>query len=229
MSAENAMKGRINSKIRKRVSEIVDNLVVAGAELGTLRVKEKVLEKSVISTAICDSMGVVIYANPSCLKLLGFSDQSLMVGRKAMDFWEEQLKAGEVIKTARREGSWVGELTARRKDGSLLPVQIAVQVLEDSSGQPQYFMGTFRDISDRIRMEDALRESEARYQALFYRSMECLYIHDFSGNFLDANDASLTLLGYTRDELPGINFSKLLSADQIPKAMACIQELLETG
>jgi PAS domain S-box-containing protein/putative nucleotidyltransferase with HDIG domain len=84
-------------------------------------------------------------------------------------------------------------------------------------------------ITEGERVEQALRDSEARYLALFDRSLLCIFIHDFEGKFLDANDAALKLLGYTRDEIPNINFATLLSEDQLPTAFEKLEEIKQTG
>ena len=85
------------------------------------------------------------------------------------------------------------------------------------------------EITERKRSEEALRQSEERYQALFERSLDCVYIHDFAGNFLDANNAALNLLGYRREEIASLNFATLLSEDQIPVALQALQEIMDTG
>ncbi|MDR3577898.1 MAG: PAS domain S-box protein [Anaerolineaceae bacterium] len=80
------------------------------------------------------------------------------------------------------------------------------------------------------QIEEALRESEERYQALFERSLDCVYLHDFKGNFIDANPAALRLLGYQREEITSLNFDSLLaSKDQLPTAFGILKELKESG
>jgi PAS domain S-box-containing protein len=76
---------------------------------------------------------------------------------------------------------------------------------------------------------EALREVKERYSALFDRSLVCIYLHDFEGNFLDANQACLELVGYSREEMGSLAFSSLLSGDQLPVAMATLEEILRTG
>ena len=78
-------------------------------------------------------------------------------------------------------------------------------------------------------MEDALRQSDERYEALFERSLDCVYIADFEGHFLDANQATLNLLGYRIEDFLGLTFESLLTEDQLPTALKTVDEILATG
>jgi PAS domain S-box-containing protein len=81
----------------------------------------------------------------------------------------------------------------------------------------------------RKRAEDVLKETEERYRALFDRSLDLIYIIDFEGHFIDANDAALNRFGYTRDEIGSLNFASLLSEDQLLPAFEELQNIRETG
>jgi PAS domain S-box-containing protein len=89
--------------------------------------------------------------------------------------------------------------------------------------------GTFQDITEQHKAEEALRDTDERYRSLFDRSLDCVYVNDFTGNFIDANQSALTLLGYTRDEITSLNFASLLTPDQISSALKANQEILATG
>jgi PAS domain S-box-containing protein len=82
---------------------------------------------------------------------------------------------------------------------------------------------------EREWIEEALRESEARYRALFDRTLYCVYVHDFEGRFLDVNDAALNLLGYKRDEILSLHLSSLLDEDQLRRAFKVIEVIMRTG
>lgn len=73
------------------------------------------------------------------------------------------------------------------------------------------------------------QEYEQRYRALFERSTDIIYIHDFDGNFLDASQSALNLLGYTRQDIPSLNLISLISRDQLPLMEQCLEELYQTG
>jgi len=71
------------------------------------------------------------------------------------------------------------ESTHRHKDGSLFPVEIHIGKCE--YGNSQVILGVARDVSERKRAEQALRESENSYRALFESSPNVLCIADLSG------------------------------------------------
>jgi len=83
--------------------------------------------------------------------------------------------------------------------------------------------------TERTGAEGVLRDSADRYRALFDRSLDAVYIHDLEGNFLDANDVALRLLGYSRDEILGLSFADLLDDSRLPAALTTLQEIMKNG
>ena len=101
--------------------------------------------------------------------------------------------------------------------------------IKNNSGEVISVLTLATDITEQKQVEEALRESEERYSALFDRSLDCVYIHDFEGNFLDANPAALKLFGYTKEEILSLNFGTLLTEEQMPTALQTLVELKEKG
>jgi PAS domain S-box-containing protein/putative nucleotidyltransferase with HDIG domain len=77
--------------------------------------------------------------------------------------------------------------------------------------------------------ERGLEESENRYNALYNQGALCVFIHDLMGQFIDANDAALNLLGYSREEIPQIHLSHLLDENQMKVARERLEEIKEHG
>ena len=96
-------------------------------------------------------------------------------------------------------------------------------------GQVIGITGVLSDITERKQAEEKLREGEERYHTLFDRSLDLVYLHDFEGNFIDANNAALNLLGYKKQEILSLNFASLLTQDQMTKVIKALEELKKTG
>jgi PAS domain S-box-containing protein len=79
----------------------------------------------------------------------------------------------------RRKAIPITEFDYRRKDGSLGKGEAVAQIVELEEGKKE-ILGILRDVSDRSRMEEELRESEKRYRSLFDDSPVSLWEEDFS-------------------------------------------------
>jgi PAS domain S-box-containing protein len=76
---------------------------------------------------------------------------------------------------------------------------------------------------------EGMQEFFERYEALFERSIYCIYLHDLNGRFLDANKAALNLLGYSKEDLPSLDLSSILTKDQLQKAFERIESDEKSG
>ena len=76
------------------------------------------------------------------------------------------------------------------------------------------------------KLKDILKD---QYKVLFEKSIDAIYLHDLMGNFIDPNPAALDLLGYSKEEVPSINISSLLSEDQSKVAFERLEEIIAKG
>ena len=86
-----------------------------------------------------------------------------------------------------------------------------------------------QELLRRQAVEADLRQSEERYKALFERSLDCVFLTDFEGRFLDANQALLDLLGRRREDIATLTFASLLAEGQLPLAQQAVAEVRTTG
>ncbi len=101
----------------------------------------------------------------------------------------------------RRTGHVVFESVHRRKDGSTFPVEINSALIQ--LDRP-YIIATVRDITERKRVEEAIRASEERFRILVEHASDAFFLQDAGGRVLDVNQRACESLGYTREELIGM-------------------------
>jgi len=101
------------------------------------------------------------------------------------------------------------ELQNRRKDGSIVWVLASVKIVRDDEGNILYHEGTNQDITEARQAREALRLSEVRYRQLHESMMDGFVSGDLRGYAIEANDAFLNMLGYSREELHRLNYNKI--------------------
>jgi PAS domain S-box-containing protein len=158
--------------------------------------------------------GIVAYANGRLQQLTGWSP-SEVVGKPVHLLVPERLRGrhGELVAgyfadpTVRQMGQ-VGCTVLVRSDGSELPVDIALNAMR--IGEDVFAVASVRDDSKRRIVqqelnstEQALREREALYEAVFARSLDAIVLGDDDARFLEVNTAAEELFGGSREELVG--------------------------
>ncbi len=95
------------------------------------------------------------------------------------------------------------ELEFYRKDGPTVWTEITFSLIKDESGNPLYFLCEGRDINERKRAEEALRESEKRLRQVIDLVPHFIFAKDNSGKFILANEAVAGAYGTTVENLIG--------------------------
>jgi diguanylate cyclase (GGDEF)-like protein/PAS domain S-box-containing protein len=98
------------------------------------------------------------------------------------------------------------EVRVRRKDGTIIWLEIGGAPVVDAAGNVVGSMGVHKDVTERRLAEEALRESEARYRLMAENSTDMISRTSNLGIILYASDASRRLLGYEPSELIGHSF-----------------------
>jgi len=189
------------------------------------------VEQNSESIIITDLQGAIDYVNPRFCAVTGYSVEEVLGKNPRM--LNSGLIQPEVYRqmwatlTAGKE--WCGEFHNRKKNGELFWEAASISGIRDDTGKVTRFVAVKEDITERKRIEVALRESEERYRALFDRSLDCVYINDFEGRFLDANPAAFALLGYEQEDLASVTFSSLLIPEHLSRAVCLLEQLRTVG
>ena len=156
-----------------------------------------------------DLDGNFTYFNDAMALITGYSRQELigMNNRRIMDEYYTR-QVSEVFKKVYHTGLAAKAIDWEliRKDGSRCIIEVSVSLKKDLSSRPVGFLGIARDITRRKIMEQALKESERRYRTIIENIEDGYYEVDLAGSFTFFNDAMGRIIGYTRNEMMGMNY-----------------------
>ncbi|MBD0318992.1 MAG: PAS domain S-box protein, partial [Gemmatimonadetes bacterium] len=166
-----------------------------------------------------DVNGVYETLSPSVQGVLGYAPEEL-VGRRygtlhpSGDDWEPSDVDEQTAVTLASGGAPnTYRVVARHRDGHPVTLEL-VETAVRREGELRGVQGFARDITERTRAEEALRESEERYRTLFQESRDAVYITTLDGRFVAVNQALVDQFGYTREELLAGNVADLYTTPQ---------------
>jgi len=129
----------------------------------------------------------------------------------------------------RKADAIITEISLNLGNGKEGLLSVKAKPLYDDEGVIIGAIETISDITDLCAMDKMFQETQDRYTALFERSLECVYIHDFKGYFIDVNQTFLEVLGYDREELFTIGFASMITEDQYSLALRVRDEIMKNG
>ena len=182
------------------------------------RAQERLIEKEMTFRALVNQApealflhaldGRIVDVNEASVDRYGYTREELLqmtagdidpdytVRENSGAFWEK-LKERKQLRFDGRH---------RRKDGSVFPVRVSVSAVEIEGERRIIAMA--EDITDSMRAEAALRESEERFKKLSQLTFEGILIHK-NGVVVDVNESLTEMVGYSKNELVGKNIIQL--------------------
>jgi len=191
-------RGKVDSEV-KRTEEVVRQSELAAAA---------VIEGMSDGVMLVNMKGEIVYVNKAFEKLLGYKASELM-GRSALELptyskSKDRERAREYLLTVIANNSTVPiDMSAITKGGVEIPINFTASVIRDSRGKPRTLVAVVRDVSERQRAEEALRDSEEWSRGMLEAATTGIYLLQ-DGRFQYVNPLFEQISGYTLDELKGL-------------------------
>ncbi|MGO9567917.1 MAG: PAS domain S-box protein [Desulfomonilaceae bacterium] len=176
--------------------------------------------------------GVYTYASPRIMELLGCEPEEV-IGKEPFDLMPEKeatrfaSKLQAVVRTGKPFRGL--EIINKRKDGGLVVIETSGVPFFDSEGKLLGYRGIDRDITERKQAEEALRKSEEKYRTILETIADGYHEADLKGNLTLVNDSLCEILGYSREELLGMNYFRFMDEANVKSTYEAYIEVYRTG
>jgi PAS domain S-box-containing protein len=170
-----------------------------------------------------DLAGNLTFFSDSVCRIHGYSKEELM-GMNNRQYTEKETakKVFQAFTNVYNTGAPLKEFDWQiiRKDGVKRYIEASsVSLLKDSSGKPTGFKGLIRDITDRKKAEELLKQSEAKYRLLADHMKDQVWIMDLDLKITYISPSVEKLLGYTLNEIKQLPLDKLFTKASFKAAM----------
>jgi PAS domain S-box-containing protein len=184
---------------------------------------DNIIESSLDSIVLTDNKGYVTRANKSFLELLGCTEENQVTGKHMAEF--SPIEAGNYESTTgvpvdidkELLDSIITSMSKLTKEGKIsnlefyliqtnkkvIPVEENIVNLYNKEGERTGTAGIIRDISERKRFEEALKQSDEKYQNLIENANDAVISINKEGIIVTLNKKVEEMYGYTREELLG--------------------------
>ena len=114
-----------------------------------LRIMQFAIESSINAVAFFDLKGNLTKTNDSFLKLWAYKNKKELLDKPFTVFMETEIEVSKVLNVLRKDGGWMGEMTAIKKNGLKFNAQVSANMVKDLEGNPISMMASFIDITDK--------------------------------------------------------------------------------
>lgn len=170
----------------------------------------------------------IVYANPAFLRMTGYPMEEVL-GRNCRFLQGDdrgQPALDDLRRALKEERDCRVVLKNHRKDGTIFWNELYVSPVHDDEGRLTNFVGVQSDITDRKLAEERLKESEERFRATFDQAAVGVAHVGPDGRWLRVNRKLQNILGYTEQELAGMNFQQITHPEDLAADMEAIRRML---
>jgi PAS domain S-box-containing protein len=175
------------------------------------------------------------YASPALYNILGYQTTEF-IGQPLYKFtkWKYFAKMARLalrtLQDPDKHPYEIFESVMISKTGEEIPIEITGKALKDKSNKLIGIQGSTKNISDRIKDQLAIQESEQKFRALFNNSPDMFVSTSAeTGKVLLCNNTLLNKLGYKSDEVMGLSVFNFYHEDSIDDARKALNDLMRNG
>lgn len=161
-----------------------------------------------------DEQGIVLTFNPAAERIFGYAG-SEVIGQNIKMLMPEPFRGehdgyiANYLRTGQAKIIGIGrEVIGRRKDGAIFPMDLAISAFR--MGEGRFFTGIVRDITQRKRAEEELREAEERIRSIVDHVIDGIITIDERGTVESLNPAAQRIFGYAAADVVGKNVKMLM-------------------
>ncbi|MBI3784353.1 MAG: PAS domain S-box protein [Deltaproteobacteria bacterium] len=212
----------LTATLEQQVAERTRALVAVNERLGLIT--DNMLD--MLSQVNLD--GIFQYVSPAHEQVLGYPPQQ-MLGKSVFDFLHPDDVGGvTAVIEATLHGASIGRLEFRYRhaDGHYIWLETVGKLLFDDHGTPVGAVLNGRDVTERRRVEESLRESEERFSSAFEFAAIGKALVAPDGRWLKVNRALCELVGYREEELLQKTFQDITHPDDLEADLAYVHQML---
>jgi PAS domain S-box-containing protein len=173
---------------------------------------------------LLDINGTVLSWNPGAQRIKGYAPQEI-IGQSFTRFYTPEDRARgrpfELLAEAVREGRSEEEGWRVRNDGTRFWADVVISAIRGSGGQVRGFVKVTRDLTDRLRAEEQLRQGEERLRLMIGSVREyAIFMLDPQGRVATWNAGAAALKGYEASEIIGQHISRFYRPEDLPAQKA---------
>lgn len=172
---------------------------------------ERLIDMMKDGFSVIDTNGVHISVNESLCRMTGFSPEELIGVGPPHPYWsDEDMDKTQAAFQKTRGGEFEDfELIFKRKNGERFPALVSPSCTKDAQGNVVAYFATIKDISERKRAVEALRQSEEKYRLHFEYASDVIYSIDRNLCILSVSPSVERILGYKVKDLVGKSIGEL--------------------
>lgn len=185
-----------------------------------------IIENSLTANLLTDpAKGSIIACNTAAATMFGYSTEEMKQQRRQDVIDVDDPNSALLAAKRNSEGKIQGELTGIRKTGERFPILYSSAIFTDTDGETKASM-TCIDISTLKKVVNELRQSKEEFSTAFDFASIGMALVSLEGKWLRVNKSLCNMLGYSKDELLGMDFQQITYPEDLTSDLKQLEQLV---